>query len=264
MVSIEIVSIEMVPIEMLGGNIATSTRAMLLRTPRAVDTRLPREAVSGCGSSMQAPIRAPRSPTIGLCRYVPMPALTPPSGPATASVRLPSSRLSEASGIEVKPRTAREGGNPRTLEYPLWKTILSRVDFSSAAAMPEMAGRYGVDTRHDGIREQKFCRVQNGYGRHQIIVLTPSRTTARLYFSCSLQANDSRSGREVPSLDCRTIEPGDFVFDGTPVAARAGLPRRRVSVVRAGGPGSPGRPPDYHSPCRSYINDARRPVALED
>jgi hypothetical protein len=53
-------TIEMMSIEMVAANIAASTRAMLLPPPRAVDTRLPREAVGGCRSSMQLPIWSPR------------------------------------------------------------------------------------------------------------------------------------------------------------------------------------------------------------
>jgi len=124
--------------------------------------------------------------------------------------------------------------------------------------------KHEVGTTNDGTTERDSCCIRRGRAVHQMIAVTPSYTTARLYFFRSLQANDCRSRREVPAVDRRTIEPGGLVFDRTPVAARAGLPRTRVSVARAGGAGFPGRPPGYHSPPRSYINDARRSVALED
>ena len=124
--------------------------------------------------------------------------------------------------------------------------------------------KHEVGTTNDSTRERDSCCIRRGRAVHQMIAVARPNTTARLYFWRSLQANDGRSGRGVPAVDRRTIEPGGLVFDSNPVARpERGYPEHGYPS-RAGCAGSPGRPPGYHSPPRSYINDARRSVALED
>src|SRR5258708_6784554 len=136
--------------------------------------------------------------------------------------------------------------------------------FGEASIMREPHRNCRGGSLPEGAREQHFCRVQNGYEIHQIIAITPPRTTARQYFVCSLQADECRLGQDLASIDRRRIEPGGFVVERTPVPMRLGLPQRRVFLARARGGGGSRRPAGYHSPPESYINEARRSVALED
>src|SRR5258708_35178733 len=133
--------------------------------------------------------------------------------------------------------------------------------FGEASIMREPRRNYRGGSLPEGAREQHFCRVQNGYEIHQIIAITPPRTTALLYFVCSLQADECRLGQDLASIDRRRIEPGGFVAERTPVPMRLGLPQRRVFLARARGGGGLRPPARYRSPPQSHIKDARRSLS---
>src|SRR5260370_7127224 len=115
--------------------------------------------------------------------------------------------------------------------------------FGEASIMREPHRNCRGGSLPEGAREQHFCRVQNGYEIHQIIAITPPRTTARQYFVCSLQADDCRLGRDLASIDRRRIDPGGFVVERTPVPTRLGPPQPRVFLPRAHRHPPPTRPP---------------------
>src|SRR5260370_31002564 len=112
-----------------------------------------------------------------------------------------------------------------------------RSGFFGEASMRQTGRRYRGSTPYNGARVQKFRRVQSGSVIHHNIASRQSRTTAFLFFSCSLQeAAANRAGKSHRSI----------VVQSSPTASF---------------PPSPPSPPDWGYPEDGYSSAVGRAVA---